>query len=165
MRRRQIRIALSLLYVLLLLGIALVYLLDPELTTDDKLVTAIGISAFPAAAFAAVAVPLLRGSSNRAALIAGAVLALAAASLQLMLTWGVSLPVSAVLIVLAFAATNRAAAVGGVRRSRRVVLLAVLLALLVVVPTLTLSVDALVAVLAVAGMTCLVAALRARSVT
>jgi hypothetical protein len=165
MRRTRIWIGLSALYVVLLLGIALVYLLDAELTTDEKLVTTIGISALPAVAFALVAVPLLRGSRNRAALIGGAVVALGAASLQLMLTWGVALPVSAVLIVLAFVATNRATAISGVRRSRRVVLLGVLLAALVAVPMLTLGVETLIGVLVAAGVACLVAAARARSAT
>jgi hypothetical protein len=108
--RNRIWIALSGLYLLLLVGVALFYLLDPELSAEDKLLTTVGVAAVPAVAFVAAAAPLLRKSRNRLALRGGAAFAWIAAFFQLMLTFGIALPLSLVLL---------GVAVGDLRRARR----------------------------------------------
>jgi hypothetical protein len=71
-------------------GVALFYLLDPELSAEDKVVTTVGVAAVPAVAFVAAAAPLLRESRNRLTLRGGAAFAWIAAFFQLMLTSGVA---------------------------------------------------------------------------
>lgn len=107
-RPHRIWIVLSALYLLLLVGAALFYLLDAELNGEDKLLTTIGVSAVPAVAFVAAAAPLLRRSRNRLALRVGAAFAWLAASFQLMLTFGVALPLSLVLMGVAVVDLKRA---------------------------------------------------------
>jgi hypothetical protein len=111
-RRKRVGIALSGLYLLLLVGAALFYLLDPDMGTEDKVFATTGVAAIPAVAFVGAAAPLLRGSQNRLVLRSGAAFAVIAAGFQLMLTFGVALPLSVVLLGAAVADTNRAARLG-----------------------------------------------------
>jgi hypothetical protein len=116
-RRQRIWIGLSGLYLLLLVAAALFYLLDPDLSTEDKVLTTVGVAAVPAVAFVAAAVPLLRESQSRFALSGGAALAVIAVNFQLMVTFGIALPLSLVLLGVAAADINRAARL---RRTARV---------------------------------------------
>jgi hypothetical protein len=106
-RRKQVWLVLSVVYLLILVATALWYLLDPELSTDDKVLTSVGVAAIPATAFVAATVPLWRNSRNRAALVAAELFALFAAWFQLMLTFGFALPLSAVLIAVAYLDSKR----------------------------------------------------------
>jgi hypothetical protein len=108
-RRRRVWIGLSGLYLLLLVGAALFYLLDPDMGTEDKVLATIGVAVVPAAALVAAAAPVLRESQSRLVLGGGAAFAVIAAGFQLMLTFGVALPLSIVLLGAAVADTNRAA--------------------------------------------------------
>jgi uncharacterized membrane protein len=145
-RRRRVWIALSALYLLVLVAVALFYLLDPSMNREDRFLATVGIAGIPAAAFVVSAVPLLRGSRNRALLAGSAAFAVLAAFLQLMLTFGFALPLSLVLLGLAAAAAERAARLGGVRASRRWIGLAVAIAFLFVAPAFGLTIAAGVAI-------------------
>jgi hypothetical protein len=127
----------SVLYLLLLVAVALLYLLDSDLATEDKVLAMVGVAGLPAAAFVAAAMPLLRSSQNRVALVAGATLAVIAAFFQLMLTFGFAFPLSIVLLGVAVVDANRAARLSGVRKSRRLVALAATLALWTVAPVIS----------------------------
>ena len=107
-RRKRIWTALAVLYLLLFVPVALFYLLDPHLSSEDKILATAGVAAIPAAAFVAAAAPLLLDSENRAALLGGAAVAGIAAYFQLMLTFGFALPLSLVLIGVAVADLRRA---------------------------------------------------------
>ena len=145
---------LSGLYLLLLVAAALFYVLDRSLGTDDKVLLAVGVAGLPAVAFVAVAVPLLRDSRNRVILACGAVLAVAAALVQLMLTFGFAFPLSLVLLGVAVAAANRAGRVGGMRASRRLLAVCAFVVLF--------AVNSVIAVLVLlgAGVVVIAAALR-----
>jgi hypothetical protein len=106
-RRKQVWLALSVVYLLILVAVALWYLLDPNLSTDDKVLTSVGVAAIPAAAFVAATVPLWRNWRNRTVLVAAALFALFAAWFQLMLTFGFALPLSAVLVAVAYLDSKR----------------------------------------------------------
>lgn len=108
-RRVRVWFALSAAYLLLYVGVALFYLLDPDLSGEDKALTTIGVAAFPALAFVASAWPLLRRSRSRVALGLGAAFAWVAAFFQLMLTFGFALPLSLVLMTVALVDIERAA--------------------------------------------------------
>ena len=108
-RRRRVWIALSALYLLVLVAVALLYLLDPSMNGEDKLLATVGIAGIPAAAFVVSAVPLLRGSRNRVLLGGASAFAVLAAFVQLMVTFGVALPLSVVLLGVAAADADRAA--------------------------------------------------------
>ena len=107
-RRNRIWTALSALYVVLLLGVALFYLLDPDLNTDDKVVATVGVAVVPCLAFGAAVTPLLSNSRNRVVLCSGAAFAWIAAFVQLMLTFGIALPLSCVLLGVGYADLKRA---------------------------------------------------------
>jgi hypothetical protein len=77
--------------------------------TEDKVLATIGVAVVPAAALVAAAAPVLRESQSRLVLGGGAAFAVIAAGFQLMLTFGVALPLSIVLLGAAVADTNRAA--------------------------------------------------------
>ena len=132
MRKKRIWLGLGGLYLSLLLAVGLFYLLDQDLSTEDKILLTVGVSGLPAVAFVAAAAPLVRGSRDRVALIGGAALAVTAALFQLMVTFGFALPLSVVLIGVAVADANRAAKFNGMRTGRRLVAICAALALLAV---------------------------------
>jgi hypothetical protein len=138
-RRKQICLAMSVLYLLLLLAVGLWYALDENLVLGDKILTTVGVAALPAAAFVAAVVPLLRESRNGVVLVGAAVLAVVAAFFQLMLTFGFALPLSVVLFGVAVADANRAGRLMGISRSRRLIGLGVALALCFVLPAISLG--------------------------
>jgi hypothetical protein len=107
-KRKRIWLGLSGLYLLLLFVASLFYLLDNDLSTDDKVLTSVGVAGIPAVAFAAAAAPLWRASRNRALLRGASLFAAIAASFQLMLTFGFALPLSLPLLGLAAANEHRA---------------------------------------------------------
>src|SRR2546423_12315780 len=113
---------------------------------EDKLLATAGIAGIPAAAFVVSAVPLLRGSRNRVLLGGASAFAVLAAFVQLMVTFGVALPLSVVLLGVAAADADRAARLGGVPRSRRWIGLAVAIALLFAAPAFSLTIAAGVAI-------------------
>jgi hypothetical protein len=129
-RRTWVWAALSALYVGVHLALVPVYLLDHESGLEDRVLGAVGVGAFPAVAFVAAAVPLLRDSKNGLAFAVGALLAVAAAFLQGMLTFGFALPLTLVLLALAAVDGNRAAKLLGIGNGGKVMLLAIALALI-----------------------------------
>jgi hypothetical protein len=153
-RRKRLWVALSVVYVLVLLGIGLWYVLTPGLAAEDKVIAGLGVSALPAMAFVAVVVPLLRGSENRVALVGGAALATLASFFQLMLTFGFALPLSAVLLGLAVSAFNRAARNSQMPASRRLVALGAVLALCLGIAPITVVVIVAAAVVWILSKAC-----------
>lgn len=137
-------------YLLILVAVGLLYLLDPSATGEDRLVATVGVAGIPAAAFVVSTVPLLRGSRNRALLGGAAALAVLAAFVQLMLTFGFAFPLSLVLLGVAAADAECAARLGGVRASRRWIGLAVAIALLFIAPAFSLTIAAGIAIVIVA---------------
>ena len=135
---RRVWIVSSLLYVALHVALALWYLLDESSPTEDRLLGGLGVGIFPAIAFVAAVVPLFRDSKNGVAYGAGAMLAIAAAFLQGMLTFGLSLPLAFVLLVLAALDLDRASKLLNIGRGRKAVLAAIALGL-GVAPTLSLE--------------------------
>jgi hypothetical protein len=138
-RRRRIWLALSGLYLLLLAATVPFYLLDSEMSADDKVLGTVGVAGIPAVAFVVATAPLLRGSTNRGVLLAGAVLAAIAAFFQLMLTFGFSFPLSIVLLVLAGVDANRGLRLSGVGVGVRMVALGAALAIFLGSPILSLA--------------------------
>ena len=138
LRLRWVWIAVSAVYVGVHVALALVYLLDPASSVEDTILPTIGIGVFPAVAFVAAVLPLFRDSKNGLAFGVGALMAVASAFLQGMLTFGLSFPLGLVLLVLAAVDGNRAARLLRVGRGGKLVLLALALAL-VVAPTFSLE--------------------------
>ncbi len=93
--------------------------------------------------------PLLRGSTNGVAYAVGTVLAVAAAFLQGMLTFGLALPLTLVLFALAAVDGNRAAKLLRIGTVGKVMLLAIALAL-ITAPTISLELAVAAGVVAVA---------------
>jgi hypothetical protein len=110
-RQRLGWLAVSALYALLLLGAAILFLLDPGLDAHGKLVGIGAIVGIPAVAYAAGVAPVWRGSRSRAALVGGGAIALVTAVLLTIATFGVGFPLSAILVVVAIADARRAIAV------------------------------------------------------
>ena len=148
-RFRWVWISLSFLFVAIHIALALWYFLDKNSATEDRLLGALGVGVFPAVAFAVAVVPLFRGSRNGVAYGVGAMLAIAAAFLQGMLTFGLSFPFGVVLLGLAAVDGSRASKLMNIRRGQKAVLVALALAL-VVAPTLSLEL-ALIAAAVIVG--------------
>ena len=141
-------------YALLLIGVAALYVFDPELTATDKLLALLIVVGAPALAFGLAAGPLWRQSQNRLLLVVGAAVAVAVAVVVTIVTWGFALPVIAVLVALAIADVNVALRPSGVdaQLPRYAVLaaaVAVLAALVgLIVPLALLALAVIVAVVA-----------------
>ena len=101
-------------YALLLMGVAALYVFDPDMTATEKLLGLLIVVAAPALAFALAAGPLWRQSQNRLLLVVGAAVAVAVAVVVTIATWGLALPVIAILVALAIADVNVALVLSGV---------------------------------------------------
>jgi uncharacterized membrane protein len=101
-------------YALLLTGVAALYVFDPDMTASEKLLGLLIVVAAPAVAFALAAGPLWRRSQNRLLLLVGATVAVAVAVVVTIVTWGLALPVIAILVALAIADVNVALVLSGV---------------------------------------------------
>jgi hypothetical protein len=129
-RQRAVWIGISALYALLLLGAAIIFLLDPGLDTHDKLVGIGAVVGIPALAYGVALAPLWRESRSRVALAGGGAIALVTAVLIAIATFGVGFPLSVILVVVAIADAERALALSGVAgKSKLFVLLAAVAAL------------------------------------
>jgi hypothetical protein len=122
-RQRLLWLAVSALYALLLVGTAIIVLLDPGLDTDDKLVETGAIVGIPAVAYAAGVAPLWLGSRSRVALVGGGALALVTAVLLAVATFGVGFPLSVILVVVAVADARHALALSDVGARTKLLLL------------------------------------------
>jgi riboflavin transporter FmnP len=124
-------------YVAVYVAIAWWYVGDPDLPLDEKVAATVGVAVLPAIAFVAGAVPLVRRSRSVVALVIGAAVTAVAAFAQLLLTFGFSLPLSAILLGLAVADASRAAAVAGKSRRDTLLVIGGVLALCFLVPAVT----------------------------
>ena len=125
-RRQQLLwLAVSALYALLLVGTAIIVLVDPGLDADDKLVGIGAIVGIPAVAYAAGVAPLWLGSQSRVALAGGGAIALVTAVLLAVATFGVGFPLSAILVVVAVADARSALALSDLGPRTKLLLLAV----------------------------------------
>ena len=105
---------LAAIYALVLVGVAALYVFDPDMTATEKLLGLLIVVAAPALAFALAAGPLWRQSQNRLLLVIGAAAALVVAVVITVATWGLALPVTAALVALAIADVNVALLLSGV---------------------------------------------------
>jgi uncharacterized membrane protein YjgN (DUF898 family) len=105
--------------VLLVLG-AILIAFEDDASAGTKLIELGVFVGGPAIVFAASAAPLWRESRSRPALLAAGILAVAAALVLVVITWGVALPLSACLVALAIADFDRAAVLSGLQPHRRV---------------------------------------------
>ena len=152
-RQRAVWLAISALYTLLLAGATILFLLDRRLNAHDKLVGIGAVVGIPAVAYALALAPLWRGSRSRPALVGGGAVALVTAVVLAVVTFGVGLPLSAILAAVAIADAERALALSGVpARSKLFLLLAGVAALAALVGlVLPLVLVAAVAAVAVAA--------------
>jgi hypothetical protein len=90
-----------------------------ETTAKELVVEEVLIVGVPAIVFALCAALLWGESSNRFALVGGAIVAALVGCLVVMATWGFALPIAAGLIAVAIGNLDRAADVSGLRASRR----------------------------------------------
>jgi hypothetical protein len=123
-RRRVLWLAVSALYGLLLLGTAILFLVDPGLDSHDRLVGIGAVVGIPAVAFAAGVAPLWRGSRSLVALVGGGAIALVTAVLLAVATFGVGFPLSAILVVVAVADAQRVIALSDLGPRAKLSLLA-----------------------------------------
>jgi hypothetical protein len=130
-RAQRIWIAVTVLYALMLVGAALLYALDPDTSTHDKVGYVLAVVALPALVFALAFAPLWRRSRNRVVLVAAAVVAEAEAFFEGMITWGFAFPICVVLAAVGYADLVRAGKLSEDRGVRRTLMVYTPLALLV----------------------------------